>query len=134
YDWFDAPQSSIVKDGNGVEQRETKIEYDGLGRQTKLTDPTSGTRNYKYNAFGELRYVQDAIGTRNIVNDGLGRPTQSTDASDASKYEQYTWDTGVGSGVGKLAQTKSMPDNVIQGYSYTDLGQLYKRSLTVGSK
>ena len=34
----------------------TSFEYDALGRKTKMTDPSMGTWEYGYTAFGELKW------------------------------------------------------------------------------
>jgi RHS repeat-associated protein len=131
-DGFGNPTTTTVTDGSGA-TRVVARSYDKLGRHINTTEPTSGPLHFRYNAFGELRREEDSVTLRNLTHDALGRPTRRADVNDSSKYDSYDWDTGAGSGIGKLGFTRSMPDNVVQEYGYNDLGQLNRRVLTIGS-
>lgn len=56
------------------------MEQDGLGRKTKLTDPSAGTFTYKYNELGELMEETSQNGNvkTTFVRDDGGRPTKKT--------------------------------------------------------
>ncbi|HEX8737776.1 MAG TPA: hypothetical protein VF721_20760, partial [Pyrinomonadaceae bacterium] len=55
-------------------------QYNGLGQLVSENDPDTGTTNYIYNSFGQVRFVQDADGATNgfavyMLYDELGRKT-----------------------------------------------------------
>ncbi|MCV9926616.1 FG-GAP-like repeat-containing protein [Flavobacterium sp. LS1R49] len=57
-----------------------KIEQDGWGRKTKLTDPTAGTYVYENNDFGELKSetVQNRGVVTTITRNEVGKPIKKT--------------------------------------------------------
>jgi RHS repeat-associated protein len=58
--------------GNGVITSE--VQYDALGRKTRVIDPDRGTTTYEYNAAGEVIRTTNALGTRIEQDfDALGR-------------------------------------------------------------
>lgn len=50
-----------------------KMEQDGWGRKTKMTDPSAGTYEYKYNAFGETIEEITPKGKTTYIIDDYGR-------------------------------------------------------------
>lgn len=58
----------------------TYLDYDRLGRKTSMDDPDKGHWEYRYNAFGELTYQQDAkLQVVRNTYDKLGRITSRID-------------------------------------------------------
>ncbi|WP_394776012.1 FG-GAP-like repeat-containing protein [Flavobacterium sp.] len=71
------------------------VEQDGWGRKTKLTDPSAGVFNYKYNDFNELIEEKSQNGNvvTNIVRDLSGRPLIKTINGGGTNSETtYTYD------------------------------------------
>lgn len=60
-------------------QPDITIEYDGLGRRTRVVDPSAGTQTFLYNAFNELKRTDDANGgVLRLTRDKLGRITEAS--------------------------------------------------------
>ncbi|WP_444901929.1 RHS repeat-associated core domain-containing protein [Microbulbifer sp. SSSA007] len=83
-------QYSYYADGNlkqvrtlnsgGGETSATNIEYDNLGRKTRMVDPDKGTWTYGYTGFGELAWQKDAKGQGTAMSyDALGRMVTRAD-------------------------------------------------------
>ncbi|MDA6071857.1 FG-GAP-like repeat-containing protein [Flavobacterium sp. AC] len=71
------------------------MEQDGWGRKTKLTDPSAGVFNYKYNDFNELTEEKSQNGNviTSIIRDTSGRPLTKTIAGGGSSSETtYEYD------------------------------------------
>ncbi len=69
----------------------TVLEYDDLGRKTRMIDPDKGTWVYQYNAFGELIEQTDAKQQRVIQRyDALGRMISRTDYRSNNSVEGHT--------------------------------------------
>ncbi len=94
-----------VGDSTGVI---TTMEYDVLGRQLYLDDPSAGRIDYTYNGLDLMATSTDANNQRtDFTYDILGRQITRTDRANASnpalRTHQWTYDTE-DSGVGRLAQ------------------------------
>ncbi len=63
--------------------------YNAIGAQTQLTDPSAGTINYKYNTLGELIQKDDANGTWYYNYDNIGRLTFKTGSTSGLTTYQY---------------------------------------------
>ncbi|WP_299945311.1 RHS repeat-associated core domain-containing protein [uncultured Microbulbifer sp.] len=64
----------------GGELSATRIEYDILGRKTRMVDPDKGTWTYGYDGFGELAWQRDAKGQGTAMTyDTLGRMVTRAD-------------------------------------------------------
>lgn len=95
------------------------MEYDVYGRQNKLIDPSSGTSEYEYNAYGQLKYQKDANGNEFTINyDNAGRVTLKTDVTN-SKQSTYTYVTS-GNGLNRIASVTDY-DGVTVSYTYNAL-------------
>ncbi|MCL2651433.1 MAG: polymorphic toxin type 23 domain-containing protein [Candidatus Azobacteroides sp.] len=72
------------------------MEYDDLGRQTKLIDPNAGETDYRYDAFGNVVWQKDGRGIEtSTVYDEHGRVTESKTGTEFTKYRynQYGVDS-----------------------------------------
>ncbi|MCL6270747.1 FG-GAP-like repeat-containing protein [Sansalvadorimonas sp. 2012CJ34-2] len=121
---YDALGNLVETNASGVI---TTIGYNKQGMRTALNDPSKGTWQYRYNAFGEQRWQKDAKGQ--IITeqyDPLGRL--------ASRQEQegnstWTWDSAA-NGIGQLASV-SGPDGYSRNYQYDNLSRLVNTTQTV---
>lgn len=67
------------------------IEYDAIGRKTKMIDPDKGTWEYRYNAFGELLWQKDGKGQVQLQKyDAIGRLMTRTDYKANGAVENHT--------------------------------------------
>ena len=97
----------------------TTFEYDRLGRRIQMSDPNSGTRVTRYNAFNEIRLERDANGRETrYVRDQIGRP-QLTISPDGVSV--FTWDAAA-KGVGLLSAAFS-GDEIATEYEYDMLSR-----------
>src|SRR5204863_1059392 len=107
----------------------TELEYDALGRRTKLTDPDTGVRQTFYSGFGEVRQTIDAIpSTATYIRDDLGRVTEKQDGDGTTTF---TWDTH---GKGLLASTKSPSTlgEVEKEFFYDSSGRMFRETSKIG--
>lgn len=89
-------------------------EFDVLGRRIAIHDPDAGTLVEHYNAFGELRFQEDAeANQRTFTHDKLGRAL--TKASEDGT-DTLVWDAGPGA-VGRLSESTSA-DGVKRSFLY----------------
>ncbi|WP_444909845.1 RHS repeat-associated core domain-containing protein [Microbulbifer sp. TRSA005] len=83
-------QYSYYADGNlkqvrtlnsgGAETSATRVDYDYLGRKSRMVDPDKGTWTYGYTGFGELAWQKDAKGQGTAMSyDALGRMVTRAD-------------------------------------------------------
>ena len=78
--------------------------YDALGRIQSSDDPDQGLRQFKYNAFGELREMTDADDrVTSALRDSLGRVYQESTVGHVSSF---VWDAA-GYGIGQLESSTS---------------------------
>lgn len=109
------------------------LEYDSLGRRTRLEDADAGKSSYTYNPFGELVSVIDSLGRTTIFKrDLLGRVGQIVDVEGKDTY--YKWDAAIRPGgghvLGKIAEAKS-PDGVTTTFAYDAIGRAIGKKTTV---
>jgi RHS repeat-associated protein len=104
------------------------MEYDVLGRRTKLDDPSTGVTETTYNAFGEPVEEIDGNGDTTVIerNDALGRVTETT-SSDGTATN--VWDTAA-YGKGLLAKAIST-DGVVTVNTYTEHSKPESNTWTV---
>ena len=105
-----------------------RIEYDGVGNQTQLTDPDAGTITYEYDALGRVIAQEDArgISTSNSY-DQLGRLTlTTTDGIDT----EYTYGT---SGNEKLRLIKERRGDCTISYEHDGLGRITSEMRSIGN-
>jgi RHS repeat-associated protein len=104
YGPFDVLRFAVRKDGTAAKVQTTESRYDVRGRKILYSDPDTGSRGFKYNAFGEVREQTDAAGAVNtFIRDLLGRITKRQDKDGTTTF---TWDTAA-NGKGQLADTTS---------------------------
>ncbi|WP_170300498.1 RHS repeat-associated core domain-containing protein [Myxococcus fulvus] len=122
---------SVRDDSGGV----TSMEYDVLGRRTKLMEPKLGPLVTAYNAFGDVRQETDAGGRQTTFGyDRLGREVL---VSNADGQTRFVWDTAP-YGIGGLAQAvnersaTTTADDVVSAYTYDPLSRPIQESLTLG--
>jgi RHS repeat-associated protein len=128
YGPFDVLRSVTRKNGTGNSHQTTVLDYDVLGRRTRLSDPDTGLRTVRYNAFGEVRAEVDAAGALTTYGDRdrLGRVTEKTDKDGTTKF---VWDTAA-NGRGKIAETTS-PSGVRRQFLYDVIGRMHREVWTV---
>lgn len=128
--------------GGAVDERYTRtMTYDELGRRRTLQDPGSGSHEYRYNGFGEVRWYKDSsstLGERRLVRDDLGRIVRNEGFGSPREDEHYVWDAGPNA-IGKLSGSRSV--NVVDGvegesierfYRYDQNGRLYEYGISDG--
>jgi len=117
----------VLTDVLGSDGQATLMEYDRLGRRTKLIDPDSGAHLTHYNAFGEVKDETDDNGNQTTyIRDALGRIKTITNKDGVTTY---TWDTAI-HGSGLLAATSS-PDGITTHYTYDALSRLQQATWTI---
>ncbi|MCP3170207.1 RHS repeat-associated core domain-containing protein [Myxococcus qinghaiensis] len=122
---------SVRDDSGGV----TSMEYDVLGRRTKLMEPKLGPLVTAYNAFGDVREEMDA-GAR-LTTFGYDRLGREVLVSNADGQTRFVWDT-TPYGIGGLAQAvnersaTTTADDVVSAYTYDPLSRPIQESLTLG--
>lgn len=119
---------SVIKTGYDTKNVWTTIVtttgYDARGRKVYMQDPDMGQWLYAYNAFGELKWQQDAKGQTVTMNyDVLGRMLSRTENEGTSNW---VYDTAP-HGIGKLAKETGAPGSFTyapaRAYLYDDLGR-----------
>ncbi|NTX11735.1 hypothetical protein HUA76_13120 [Myxococcus sp. CA056] len=113
----------------------TSMEYDVLGRRTKLTEPKLAPLVTAYDAFSDIREETDAGGRQTTyVNDRLGREILINNTDGQTRL---TWDTAP-HGVGGLAYAvnergaTTTADDVLTAYAYDTLSRPIQEALTFG--
>lgn len=101
-----------------------QMDYDPLGNQITLTDPSSGNLTYRYDALGRLTYQKDARGNETtLFYDEQSRLLDKKTASGTvAHYEYYT------SGIEK-GKVKKVSNNVNfswDSYEYDEFGRQKK--------
>ncbi|RKH68732.1 RHS repeat-associated core domain-containing protein [Corallococcus aberystwythensis] len=104
----------------------TTMDYDVLGRRTRLVTPEAGASETRYDALGAVREQTDSLGhVTTFIRDFLGRPESVQTPEGVSRFE---WDTAP-FGVGALAWARtgpsavSSPTDVVLTYGYDALGR-----------
>nr|WP_244244789.1 RHS repeat-associated core domain-containing protein [Leptospira koniambonensis] len=97
--------SQIMDPENGI----TSIETNLAGKQTKVTNPNSGTTTYTYdNASGKLQEQRNANGSRVVYSyDIIGRPTlvRGISSNGESVDHIYEYDNAeISNGIGRLSK------------------------------
>lgn len=102
--------------------------YNSIGQQTQLVDPSAGTIDYEYNLLGELTKQTDALGQFTFDYDGIGRLLNKNDITSGTTYNyQYI---SSGNGLGQVQ--KIIGPNTTTEYKYDNLNQTteYKETHT----
>ncbi len=105
----------------------TTINYDALGRQQQLVDPSSGNNIYQYNTIGELVSQTTPNGNYTFTYDLLGRIIQKSSSNNNYSY-QY-----VSTGYGKQELEKIIGPNEITEYKYDALDHQIEKKQTITS-
>ena len=101
----------IVQDG-----ATTTVDYDGLGRRSRVDDPDAGDRTMAYDPFGRIKeIVSPEAGPETIAYDAIGRPMTRTNSDGVIRF---TWDAAV---AGTLSRAES-PDGVVDEFTYDQPG------------
>ncbi|MBU1721079.1 MAG: VCBS repeat-containing protein, partial [Bacteroidetes bacterium] len=96
------------------------MEYDLLGRKTKLIDPDAGTTTYTYNGLGDLLSQTDARGnTINLEYDPAGRLIKRTEPEDVYTYTYDTKPHGIG-----LISAINSGRGISHDYTYDNLSRI----------
>ncbi|MDQ7050757.1 MAG: RHS repeat-associated core domain-containing protein [Enterobacterales bacterium] len=118
---------------NGILQ--TQIEYDSLGRKTKMQDWDKGAQNgkfwqYQYNALGELTYQRDPKGQEiRIYRDRSGRKIRQLDRNASNNYvADYRWvynnSPALSNSIGQLIkQYDALDSELVKEYFYDSNGR-----------
>ena len=103
------------------------MQYDTLGRLDQHVDPSRGTAETSYNAFGEqVRQTNGAGEETTLSYDDLGRVTQTTSPDGTATN---TWDSA-DNGIGYLASARSA-DGVVTRYTYDEFGHQETAAWTI---
>ncbi len=110
------------------------IQYDRRSRKISMTDPSMGSWQYQYNAYGELIWQQDA--NSNITTMGydlLGRMISRTDGEGTSNwtYGDNSSYTSNNRNTGKLIAVNGPGGNYSKQISYDALGRLSSTTVTL---
>jgi len=112
------------------------IEYDDLGRRTKLIDPDLGTSTYTYNGFGELTSQTDNKSqTISMLYDKLSRltsrtvPTIAGDPTASGGTSTWAYDTKA-KGIGAIASITG-PNGYSQTFNYDQYGRSLNSTTTI---
>ncbi|NOK35728.1 hypothetical protein HMI49_21245 [Corallococcus exercitus] len=104
----------------------TTMNYDVLGRRTRLVTPEAGASETRYDVLGDVREQTDSLGNvTTFARDFLGRPVSVQTPEGVTRFE---WDTAP-NGVGALAWARfgpsavSSPTDVVLTYGYDALGR-----------
>jgi len=121
YDPFGNPTQVIVA---GDTANPLNAQHNNVGQRTQVDDPNMGFWQYRYNAFGELKWQKDAKGTQTtFAYDGLARlmDRQYAEPGQAQLSESWGYDSGANA-KGRLTSTSG--GGVTEGRSYNALGLL----------
>ncbi|HWK99409.1 MAG TPA: FG-GAP-like repeat-containing protein, partial [Parapedobacter sp.] len=121
-------------DTNGVI---TIINYDVLGRRTKLDDPDQGLWLYQYNPFGDMTQQLDAAGSKTtMAYNALGLMKRRKDFRADQTLEsdaQWTYGTSAAANnVGLLAMEEDLVGGYIKVYAYDGHGRLSQTITSLG--
>lgn len=115
---------------NNDENTRITIQYDEYGFKKKQIDPSAGTWEYKYNAFGELYWQKDAEANITVNKyDVAGRMYERSTKEGVSNWVFHS----SGSGNGELDYTNA-PDGVKRSYAYDVKGRVSDEYLSVNNK
>ena len=106
----------------------TYIQYDDLGRRTRLSDPDAGVTTYTYNALGQIMSSTDA---RNITTtnsyDNLNRLVQKAVGNQTISYTYGT----AGNALGRIVRQSMGSDSIV--YEYDTYGRVTKETRYYGN-
>jgi RHS repeat-associated protein len=103
--------------------------YNNLGQQSQMIDPSSGTTSYFYNTIGELLTSVSPIGTFNYNYDELGRLiTKSGGTSGTQTYNYIT------SGNGLEMIDNVVGSNSVTEFKYDNLNRIIEEKETIGNR
>lgn len=124
YNSHGLPRQIIDADGNTL----VSMEYNAVGRQTKLIDIDGGITDYIYNAFDELVYQKDALGNETIIEyDRLGRVVSKDNSSEGETNYEYVTS---GNGLSKLKKVSS-PNGSSRELEYDSQGRVSKEKTVI---
>jgi RHS repeat-associated protein len=115
----------ITNSFSGSLSSNISINYDALGRQQQLTDPSAGTSTYQYNSLGELLNQTTPNGSYNFSYDQLGRIVTKSSGSNNYSYSY------VNSGNGKQMIKQVVGPNETIEYAYDNLNRIIEKKQTL---
>lgn len=144
---YDSQDNKASVDHNG--SIVAAMEFDDLGRNTQLSDPSSGITTYSYNGYGELKSQSEVGGqiVHSMTYNLLGQLVTSTGPEGTTHYSYFT---NPGQGMNKLkmksgfngdtklydydsynrlASLEYQNQNVKEEYVYDNFGRLTKRTV-----
>lgn len=100
-----------------------QMTYDELGYQKTLTDPSSGTSTYRYDALGRLTYQKDGNGKETtLFYDNFGHISEKKiNNVSTAQYEYYT----SGDGKGQIKKVTAQ-NGTWDSYEYDGFGRVIK--------
>jgi RHS repeat-associated protein len=102
----------------------SKITYDNKGRRISLTEPSSGTTTYEYDAYSQL-ISQTTAGNGNkewFVYDNLGRKIETWKNNNTIKANEVTFSAS-GPSINQVEQVVNNQMGLVQ-YSYNNFGDV----------
>lgn len=118
----------VITQGADGYQSTVSMSYDTLGRKITLDDPDKGSWQYRYNAFGELRWQQDAKQqVTELRYDSLGRKIwRENRHANGGVESQAIWtfnNEHSGEGLGALVKVEDTTSKYSQSFTYDELGR-----------
>ncbi|MFA0813457.1 RHS repeat-associated core domain-containing protein, partial [Microbulbifer epialgicus] len=104
----------------------TTLEYDDVGNKSKQIDPSMGTWEYRYNAFGELVWQRDAKAqVTTFEYNSLGQQVKRSDPDGITTWHYFS----TGNGIGQLQREESPA--ATKEWQYNTMGLAVSETLTV---
>ena len=126
---FDANDAlTSVEDAENLSTTYTR---NGFGEVTQLVSPDTGTTTYEYDERGLVTKMTDARGkVTDYAYDDAGRLLSETYPTDANSDVFYAYDSGGGSGIGRLASVTDAPGSA--SYAYDERGNVTSETRIIG--
>lgn len=122
------PNNIVITNNQGGQSATITMDYDALGYQKQIVDPSAGTINYTNSTVGDLLYQSDATGNYTYVYDNIGRVTSKTGSlSGVTTYNYVT-----------VANGRELIDNIVgpnstTQFTYDNLSRKIKQVETLSA-
>jgi RHS repeat-associated protein len=124
------PMGELLQALDGAGNSSARV-YDARGRVIATSDPDTGYRTVRYDAFGSVLQTTDGAGSKSsFANDVLGRMVGS-ETKDG--FRCYEYDTAP-HGIGRLAASVATGDDVRTELAYDTLGRPIEQTWTIGGE